>query len=98
MAHDYQLPQQFVDGIVAHINDDHIQDMLDIAHGLAGCAWAQAATLVHIDTRGIILQARADERSEHARVEFDTVITAPPQFRRAMIELCRRARIALMQD
>ncbi|GAB4108663.1 MAG: hypothetical protein OHK0022_60440 [Roseiflexaceae bacterium] len=90
-----EFPAKFVAGIVAHINDDHRREMLDLAHGLAGQGWASDATLLHADRLGLDLLLHAEGREERLRVAFDTPLEQPNQFRPTLIALIQRARQAL---
>lgn len=96
MSHEF--PDKFVVGIVAHINDDHRREMLELAHGLAGQSWASDATLLHADKRGIDLLLHGADRAERVRVPFDAPLEQPNQFRPTLIALIQRARQALPQD
>jgi putative heme iron utilization protein len=89
------VPEKFVAGVVAHINEDHQAEMLDLARGLAGEAWAHDAQLLHADPHGLDLLLRADERSEQLRIAFDAPLERPNQFRPALIALIARARASL---
>lgn len=89
------FPEKFVAGIVAHINEDHRREMLDLARGLAGQTWALDAELLHADPLGIDLLLRAGDRAERLRVPFDAPLERPNQFRPTLIELIGRARAKL---
>lgn len=86
-----EFPAKFVAGIVAHINEDHADEMLAIAHGIAGCTWASEASLQHADKRGLDLALKADGRLEIVRVPFEAPLTKTTDFRPAMIALIARA-------
>ncbi|MCG8347137.1 MAG: class I SAM-dependent methyltransferase [Chloroflexales bacterium] len=89
------FPEKFVAGVVAHINEDHRREMLDLAHGLAGQNWASEASLLHADKHGLDLLLHAADREERLRVTFDEPLERPNQFRPALIALIQRARQAL---
>jgi putative heme iron utilization protein len=86
------FPEKFVAGVVAHINEDHGDEMLDLARGLAGQRWAERAELLHADPRGIDLLLRGAGREERLRVAFETPLERPNEFRPALIMLIGRAR------
>lgn len=86
------FPETFVAGVVAHINEDHRDEMLALAHGLAGQHWAEQAVLLHADPRGIDLLLRAAGREERLRVAFEVPLERPNEFRPALIALIGRAR------
>jgi len=89
------FPEKFVAGVVNHINEDHRAEMLDLARGLAGCAWAEEAEILHADPHGIDLLLRGAGREERMRVPFDPPIERPNQFRPALISLITQARASL---
>lgn len=91
------FPQKFVAGVVAHINEDHGDEMLALARGLAGQHWAEQAELLHADPRGIDLLLRGAGREERLRVAFDAPLERPNEFRPALIALIGRARRQLGQ-
>lgn len=87
--------EPFVAGVVAHINTEHRAEMLDLARGLAGCMWAEEATLLHADPHGIDLLLGGAGREERLRLAFDLPLEKPNQFRPALIGLISRARANL---
>lgn len=87
-----ELPAKFVAGIVAHINEDHAGEMLAIAHGIAGRAWATTAMLQHADKRGLDLVLKADGRMEIVRVPFNAPIEKTTEFRPTIIAMIAQAR------
>lgn len=92
------LPEKFVAGVVEHVNQDHRAEMLELAHGLAGQRWAEDATLLHADKRGFELLLCAGGREEQVRIDFDTPLELPNQFRPALIALIGNVRRALASD
>jgi heme iron utilization protein len=86
-----ELPAKFLAGVVAHVNEDHRDEMLAIAHALAGQTWAVDATLHHADKLGLDLLLKAGERTEQIRVLFDAPLKKSAEFRDATIVLIERA-------
>lgn len=92
LENDTALPAKFVAGIAAHINEDHRDEMLLLAHRLAGQAWATDATLQNADKSGVELKVMAGERVALVRVAFEQPIDKTTDFRPAMQALLMRAR------
>ncbi|OAN48582.1 hypothetical protein A6A03_07345 [Chloroflexus islandicus] len=95
MSDEHNLPATFVSGVIAHINHNHRQELLDLAHGLANQRWAEEADLLSVDRHGIALTLRAEGRVALVRFTFDRPIEKPNQFRPALIALIEQARINL---
>ncbi len=98
MSDDAEFPAKFVAGVVAHINQDHAAEMLAVAHGIAGQAWATEATLQHADKNGLDLALRVGERVEIVRVPFAAPLVKTTQFRVAVIVLIQQAHKRLGQE
>jgi putative heme iron utilization protein len=71
----------------AHLNDDHADALLDIAHVLGGRPDAAAARCTHIDRYGIDLDVAGDV----VRVDFPEPLRAADDLRSATVKLARRA-------
>lgn len=82
-------------GAVAHLNDDHADALLAMAHGLAGHPDATAARCARIDRYGLDLAIAGPRGDATARVGFEHPAAHPGDLRAATIELTRRARAAL---
>ena len=71
----------------AHLNDDHADALLDIAHVLGGRPDADAARCTHIDRYGMDLDVAGDM----VRVDFPEPLRAADELRSATVKLARRA-------
>jgi putative heme iron utilization protein len=71
----------------AHLNDDHADALLDIAHVLGGRPDASAARCTHIDRYGLDLDVAGDL----IRVDFPEPLRAADELRSATVKLARRA-------
>jgi putative heme iron utilization protein len=95
MSQALTFPAKFVAGIVAHINEEHRRELVDLAHGLAGQTWVIEAALSHIDKAGLDLQLLARGREETLRISFDAPLDKTTEFRPAVAALIQRARARL---
>jgi heme iron utilization protein len=77
---------------IQHLNDDHAQNLLDMARALAGHPDATEATCVRIDRYGLDLRVTTPRELTTARVAFAAPVNAPGGLRAATVELARRAR------
>ncbi len=82
---------------IAHMNSDHADAVLAYARGLAGLAWAQAATVVQIDAHGLDLHVQGEGQSTIARVPFHAPLTDPTQLRPTLVALAEQARIGVTE-
>ncbi|MPY96224.1 MAG: DUF2470 domain-containing protein [Acidimicrobiia bacterium] len=84
--------RSLVVGAVEHLNDDHADAMLDLAHVLAGRPAAVAATATGIDRYG--LEASIDLGGQHvwARFEFPEPVGDDMAMRKAVVALVEKAR------
>ena len=98
MSAELAFPDKFAAGIVAHINEDHRREMLELAHGLAGATWAAEAELAGIDKGGLNLLLRNGGREEPLRVAFAAPSDKTTDFRPAVAGLIQRARQHLAGD
>jgi heme iron utilization protein len=90
--HPLVLSAELIAGAIEHMNDDHTDTVLAYAHGLAGMAWAETATLTAIDRFGIEIVATTTGRAETTRILFDTPLVDAAQLRPVLVALARRAR------
>jgi putative heme iron utilization protein len=77
---------------IVHLNDDHADALLVIAHALGGYPDATAAKCAGIDRYGIDLALETARGRAPSRVAFPTALTDSSQLRAATVELTRRAR------
>jgi putative heme iron utilization protein len=92
-----EFPAKVVRGIVSHVNEDHVEEMLMCAHGF-GAAWATGATLEGFDRTAMMVRAVNSERSEILRLEFSKPVTANKHIQAAMLEVIANARQRLRQE
>jgi heme iron utilization protein len=80
-----------VDGICAHMNDDHGEAMIAYARAFASLD-ADAVTMLSVDQTGFDLIAVSGGAHKPLRLNFDEPVTTTEGVRKAMVELVRRAR------
>jgi len=80
---------------VNHLNDDHADALLAIAHTLAGHPDATSARCTGLDRRGIDLTVQTPRGRAPARVAFAEPLDDSAQLRAATLALTRRARALL---
>ncbi|MEM7118824.1 MAG: DUF2218 domain-containing protein [Chloroflexota bacterium] len=85
------LPQQIIDGALAHMNDDHRDNILNYAKVLAGCDWATAAEMTTLDANGFNMLVHGDGREETHRIDFDKPVTDGKELRGALVGLAMKA-------
>jgi putative heme iron utilization protein len=76
---------------IVHLNDDHADALLVIAHALGGYPDATAAKCSGIDRHGIDLALDTPRGHAPSRVAFPTALTDSSQLRAATVELTLRA-------
>ena len=80
---------------IAHLNEDHGDALLDMAHALGGCPEATAARCVDADRSGLDLIATTATGEVEVRVPYDEPIDGPEGLRKATVRLAQRARAEL---
>ncbi len=78
--------------VIAHMNNDHADALLDYARNLAGLAWAQAATIVQISRYGLDLHVQGNGQTTTAHIPFDPPLTDAAQLRPTLIALAQESR------
>ncbi|MGC6488124.1 MAG: HugZ family protein [Planctomycetota bacterium] len=79
-------------GIVAHLNEDHADAMLELA-AACGAPGAAAARAVAVDRGGLDLLATVEQdRQRRVRASFAALATTPDAVRREVVALLRAAR------
>lgn len=78
--------------ILAHMNQDHGQALLDYARGLGGVAEATAATMVRVDRYGFEMVVRSPDSARPLRLPFGAEVTDPEGVRRELVALVKEAR------
>ena len=79
------------EGIVEHMNRDHADALLRLAHAHADAA-AEDATMLSVDRLGFRVRIRSGERLHGARIAFPREVVTAEQCRAALIEMTRAAR------
>jgi putative heme iron utilization protein len=77
---------------VRHLNEDHANNLLDMAREIAGHTDATAATCLRADRYGLDLDVHTPRGRALARVGFAEPCTAPDGLRAATVELAKRSR------
>ncbi|WP_259311965.1 HugZ family pyridoxamine 5'-phosphate oxidase [Capillimicrobium parvum] len=77
---------------VAHLNEDHADALLDMAHALAGYPDATSSRCTGADRYGLDLVIHTPRGRAERRVGFAAPITTANGLRSATVELARRAR------
>lgn len=80
------------DYAVRHMNEDHLDALLDMGRVLAGHSDATAARCARADRYGLDLELETPRGPTPARVGFATPVTEPGGLRAAAVELTKRAR------
>jgi hypothetical protein len=81
-------------GAVGHLNDDHADALLAMAHALGGYPDATAARCTAADRYGLDLVVETPRGTAPVRVGFAAPVTEAGGLRAATVELTRRARAA----
>jgi putative heme iron utilization protein len=79
-------------GIIAHMNDDHAQALLDYTRAFTRATDASAAHMTGVDRYGFEMSVRTARGPRPVRLAFSAALTTPEQVRREMVSLARRAR------
>ncbi|MCO5315494.1 MAG: DUF2470 domain-containing protein [Solirubrobacterales bacterium] len=80
---------------ISHLNEDHAENLVEIARGLGPHADAEMVKCVWIDRYGLDLEMTTAEGPKSTRVDFSEPVTDPDGLRAATVELVGRAREAL---
>lgn len=80
------------DGILAHMNGDHADAVVDYARVLGGIADATSAKMTSVDRYGFDLDVTTPAGKKTARLGFASPATTTDEVRQAMIALVRKAR------
>jgi len=82
-------------GAIAHMNEDHQQNLLDYAHAFAGLDWVSDCRMTALDRFGFELLCTGGNRTERVRIGFDEALTHPNQLRPTVVEMAKQARAIL---
>ncbi len=92
------LSKNMVDGVVSHMNDDHLDACLAIVQTLGAQPDAIQATMSGMDSLGADFIAHlADGSHKHTRVTFEKPISREAQVRGHLVAMTKRAREAAAQ-
>lgn len=82
-------------GAIAHLNEDHAENLIEIARGLGPYADADKVKCVWIDRYGLDLEMVTADGRKSTRIDFSEPATDPQGLRAATIDLTIKARTAL---
>ncbi|MEM1328758.1 MAG: DUF2470 domain-containing protein [Bacteroidota bacterium] len=86
--------QQFVEGAIEHMNDDHRDAIVDMLHGFHNATWVTDAELLHFDAEKMRVRGLSeDAKSEEFDIVYDTPLENSKQFRPVLIKMLKRARM-----
>lgn len=83
---------------IAHLNDDHVDALTEIARALGPHADADQVKCVWIDRYGMDLEMVTGEGPQSTRVDFAEAVCEPDGLRMATVELANRSREILAAD
>ncbi|MGC2161643.1 MAG: DUF2470 domain-containing protein [Silvibacterium sp.] len=84
---------KFAPGILAHMNADHAEAMILLAHIHAQLEASEAA-MTSIDRLGFTLRLKTEQGMKGARINFPHEVTTPHETRNALVEMVHRVRTA----
>lgn len=82
---------------IEHLNDDHVDALLDMARAIGGCSEATGARCVDADRTGLDLIAQTPGGETEVRVPYDEPIESPEGLRKTTVKLAHRARTELSE-
>ena len=92
----YSIHNDMVEGVVAHMNEDHSDACLAIVEALSSVKTPRNAIMQSIDVDGAVFHATTAEGTSHiVRVPFDKRISRDSQVRGHLVALTKRARAIL---
>jgi putative heme iron utilization protein len=94
MSNDRILSPADVDRIVAHMNDEHADDLIRYAQVYSDVTDAEAARMTSIDAEGLDLAVTVDGTKTAVRIDFETPLQTVDEARSALVDLAMRARDA----
>jgi putative heme iron utilization protein len=78
-------------GILAHMNQDHVDSMILLARSHAGLDASEAA-MTSVDRLGFTLRLKTADGMKGARINFPREVSDPRQTREALVEMVAQAR------
>ena len=84
-------------GVIAHMNDDHSDNLRDYAHAFAQLSWAEHCRMTSIDRYGfdMLCKDNSGQHTETCRVWFTEPLKQSAQIRPVLVEMAQRARAIL---
>jgi putative heme iron utilization protein len=83
---------------IEHLNDDHVDALLEMAQALGGQPEATAARCVDADRTGLDLIATTPAGEVEVRVDYEEPIEEPAGLRKATVKLAQKARAELSME
>lgn len=80
---------------IDHMNDDHADNLLDIARAELDADWPERVTMVHVDRLGFDVVLSQGARVSTGRVAFEEPVRKPQALRAAMASVSAAARARL---
>jgi len=81
-----------VEGIVAHMNEDHGDAVMSYARAFTSRGGIRSASMLSIDIDGIDLRVEHNGGTSTERVGFDKTLQNASQARKVLVELVKKAR------
>ena len=78
-------------GIIQHMNTDHEDALILLAHALAGMD-AQEAAMTSIDRLGFHLRLKTQDGTRGARIAFPGEVSNPAEVRKVLVDMTAQAR------
>jgi putative heme iron utilization protein len=78
-------------GILQHMNADHQDALILLAHAFAGTE-AQEAVMTSVDRLGFHVRMKTEEGMKGARVAFPSEVSTPVETRKMLVEMVQQAR------
>ena len=78
-------------GILSHMNADHVNSMILLAHAHAHLVATEAA-MTSVDRLGFTLRLKTAEGMKGTRINFPREVATPQQTREALVEMVKNAR------
>lgn len=76
-------------GILTHMNADHVDSMILLAHVHAGLEATEAA-MTSIDRLGFTLRLKTSEGMKGTRINFPSEVRTPQETRQVLVEMVQR--------
>jgi putative heme iron utilization protein len=80
--------------IIAHMNTDHMDSMLQLARVYAGIS-GTAATMTSVDRLGFTLRIKTKEGMKSTRINFLREVASSDETRKALVEMVRLVKIKI---